>query len=146
MLNTIGGSPTQHQSAGGGLRKRGARRPGYKTWRSDRIQAGFTGSDANGLLDVGHENLAVADATGLGRAADGVDRFLDQVVPDHDLDFHLGQKVDDVFGAAIQFRVPLLSPETFGFRDRDALQSDFLKRLFHLVELEWLDDGLYFFH
>jgi len=26
------------------------------------------------------------------------------------------------------------------------LQSDFLKRFFHLVELEWLDDGFYFFH
>jgi hypothetical protein len=39
-----------------------------------------------------------------------------------------------------------LASETLGFGNGDALQSDFLKRLFHLVELEWLDDGFYFFH
>src|ERR1700730_1798343 len=57
---------------------------------SDGIQPGFSGPDANGFLDVGHEDLAVADGPGLGRAPDGVDRSLDQIVADHDLDFDLG--------------------------------------------------------
>src|SRR6185312_1509728 len=51
---------------------------------SDGVQSGFAGSDANGLLDVGHENLAVADPPGLRRAPDRVDRLLDQIVRNHD--------------------------------------------------------------
>src|SRR6202048_2774768 len=113
---------------------------------SNGVQPGFPGSDANGLFDIGHEDLAVADAPCLGRAPDRVDRFLDQFVSDHDLDFDLGQKVHDVLGTAIEFGVTLLPPETLGFGHGDALQSDFLKRFFHLVELEWLDDGFDFFH
>src|ERR1700681_3247810 len=113
---------------------------------SDGIQPRFPGSDREGLLDVGDEDLAVADAPGLGRPPDRVDRPLDQVIPDHDLDFDLGQKVHDVFRAAIEFGVAFLPPETLGFGDGDALQSDLLKCLFHLVELEWLDDGFDLFY
>src|SRR5262245_37319872 len=39
-----------------------------------------------------------------------------------------------------------LAPEALGLSHRDALQSHLLQRLLHLVELEWLDDGLNFFH
>src|SRR5436309_8008384 len=113
---------------------------------SDGIQPGFPCPDANGFLDVGHEDLAVADAPGLGRASDCVDRLLDQIIRNHDLDFDLGQKVNDVLRTAIELGVTLLPAETLGFGDGDTLQSDFLKRFFHLVELEWLDDGFYFFH
>jgi len=42
--------------------------------------------------------------------------------------------------------VPLLPAKTLGFGDGNALQSDLLKRLLHLVELERLDDGFDFFH
>src|SRR6185312_14326141 len=113
---------------------------------SDGVQSGFAGSDANGLLDVGHENLAVADPPGLRRAPDRVDRLLDQIVRNHDFDFDLGQKVHDVLGAAIEFGVTFLPPEALGFRDGDALESNFLERFLHLVELEWLDDGLDLLH
>ena len=44
---------------------------------SNRVLAGFSSSDADGFLDIGHEDLAVADPPGLGRAADRVDRALD---------------------------------------------------------------------
>src|ERR1700680_3011772 len=113
---------------------------------SDGIWPGFPGSDADGFLDIGHENLAVADAAGLGGAPDRVDGFLDQILPDHNLDFDLGQEVDDVLRTAIEFGVALLPPETLGFGDGNALQSNLLKRFFHLVELERLDDGFDFFH
>src|SRR5665647_300652 len=112
----------------------------------DRVQPGFSCPDANGFLDIGHEDLAVADASGLGRPSDGVDRPLDQVIPDHDLDFHLGKKVDDVFCAAIELGMTLLPAETLGFGHGDALQSDLLERLLYLVQLEWLDDGFDFLH
>src|SRR5437879_9011830 len=105
----------------------------------DSVQPGFSGSDPDRFLDVGDEDLAVADAPGLGGAADRVDGLFDQLVRNHDLDFHFGQEVDDVFRTAIEFGVSLLPAETLGFGDRDALQSDFLERLFHLVELEWLE-------
>src|SRR3954452_31229 len=68
---------------------------------SDSVQPGFAGADADRFLDVGDEDLAVADAPCLRGAADRVDRLLDQIVRDHDLDLHLGQEVDNVFGAAI---------------------------------------------
>jgi hypothetical protein len=113
---------------------------------SDGIQTGFSGSDANGFLDIRNENLAVTDAAGLGRAPYRVDRLLDQIVGDHNLDFHLWKKIHDVLCAAIEFGVSLLPSEALGFGDCDALQSDFLKRFFHLVELERLDDGFDFFH
>src|SRR5665213_408782 len=132
MLNTIGSGSTQYESAG--------------KFGSDGIQPGFTGPDANGFLDVGDENLAVADAAGLGGAPDRVDRLLDQVVRDHDLDFDLGQEVHDVLRPAIKFSVPLLPTEPLGFGDGNALQPDLLERLLHLVELERLDDGFDFFH
>src|SRR5450432_4333471 len=131
MLITIGASSTQYPQGNIG---------GVGGLRSDGVQPGFPGSDPNGFLDVVNEDLAVADTPGLGRAPDRVDRPLDQIIPDHDLDFDLGQKVHDVFRAAIEFGVAFLPSETLGFGDGDALQSDLLKRLFHLVELEWLDD------
>ena len=96
-LNTIGGSSIQYQTMLDPVTNAVG-----SQFRSDRVQPGFSGADADRLFDVGHEDLAVADAPGLGRAADGVDRPLDQIVPDHDLDFHLGQEVHDIFGAAIE--------------------------------------------
>src|SRR3981189_708320 len=112
---------------------------------SDSVQPGFAGSDPDRFLDIGNEDFAVADAPGLGGPADRVDRFLDEILADHDLDFDLGGEVHDVFRAPIEFGVPLLSSKALGFGDGDALQSDFLKRLLYLVELERLDDGFDFF-
>jgi hypothetical protein len=115
-------------------------------FRSDGIEPGFTGSDPNGLFDVGHEDFAVADAPGLGRPPDRVDRPFDQFIGYYDLDLNLGQEVHDILGAAIELGVALLSPEPLGFGNGNALQSNFLERFFDLVELEWLDDGFDFFH
>src|ERR1700738_2561802 len=144
MLITIGASSIQYPQDNIGILKTISE--GAGALDSDGCEPGFPSSDPNGFLDVGNKDLAVADTPGLGRTPDRVDRPLDQVIPDHDLDFDLGQKVHDVFSAAIEFGVPLLPSETFGFGDGDALQSDLLKCLFHLVELEWLDDGFDFFH
>src|ERR1700719_3664199 len=130
MFNTI--SECRHQNAAKS--------------RSDGIESGFPGPDANGLFDVGYEDLAVADTPGLGRSPDRVDRPLDQFIRDHDLDLDLGEEVHNVFRATIELGVALLSSEPLGFGDGNALQSDFLERFFDLVELEWLDDGFDFFH
>ena len=64
----------------------------------------------------------------------------------HDLDLHFGQKVHDIFGAPVKFGMALLAAEALGFGHGDALNADFLQRLLHFVEFEWLDDGFDFFH
>src|SRR6266702_2531557 len=70
MLHTFGGCSIQYRS--------------MEKVDSDGIQPGFPCPDANGFLDVGHENLAVADPPGLGRASDRVDRLSRPLaVPSH---------------------------------------------------------------
>src|ERR1700680_2818824 len=76
MLNTFGECSIQYQSIG--------------SVDSDGIQPRFPCPDAYSFLDVGYKDLAVADAPGLGRTPDRVDRPLDQIIGDHDLDFDLG--------------------------------------------------------
>ena len=68
------------------------------------------------------------------------------VVAEHHLDLHLGQEVDDIFGAAIELGVALLAAEALGLGHGDALQADLLQRFLHLVELERLDDRFDLFH
>ena len=90
---------------------------------SDRVRAGLPGADPDGLLDLRYKYLAIADAAGLGRGADRLDRRTEIFVRDHDLDLHLGQKVDDIFGPAIKLGVALLAAEAFRLEDGDALDS-----------------------
>ena len=107
---------------------------------------GLPGADADRLLDRRDENLAVADAPGVGRLPDRLDRPLDHRVLDDDLDLHLRQEVDDIFRAPIEFGVALLPAEALGLGDRDALDADLVKRILHVVELERLDDRFDLFH
>jgi hypothetical protein len=57
-------------------------------WR----HAGFAGADADDFLDVGHKDLAVADAAGLGRLADRVDAPSTDSSPSTTSIFTLGRK------------------------------------------------------
>src|SRR5207253_3172147 len=113
---------------------------------SDGVQAGFAGPDADGFLDVGDEDLAVADAAGLRRATDRLDGFFDHVVAEHNLDFYLGEKIHHILRPAIELGMAFLTAEALGLGDGDTLQSDLLQRLLYLVEFEGLDDRLDFFH
>src|SRR5271154_5388136 len=112
----------------------------------DRVRAGFAGADPDGLVDVRYKYLAIADAAGLGRAPDRLDRGTEILVRDHDLDFHLRQEVDDIFGAPIKLGMALLATEALRFQDSYALDSRLLQRLLHFIELERLDDRLDLFH
>src|SRR5271166_3754805 len=112
----------------------------------DRVRAGFAGADPDGLVDLRYKYLAIAYAAGLGRAADRLDRLTEILIRDHDLDFHLRQKVDNVFGPPIELGVALLTTEALRFQDGYALDSRLLQRLFHFIEFERLDDRLDLFH
>ena len=65
---------------------------------------------------------------------------------EHDLELHLRQEVDHVFGAPVELGVALLAAEALRLDHRDALKADLLERLLHLVELERLDDGFDLLH
>ena len=65
------------------------------------VRTGFTGANANGLFDGADKNFAVANFFRLGSVDDGFDRAVNLVVVQYDFDFHLGQEVDHIFGAAL---------------------------------------------
>ena len=75
----------------------------------------------NWLCDGPMKNLAVADAAGMGGPFNRFDRALNRVVFDDELDFHLGKKIDDIFSAAIKFRMPLLTAEAADIGDSHSL-------------------------
>src|SRR5262245_41526336 len=115
-------------------------------WSSDRVQAGFPGSDPDGFFDAGDEDLAVANAPGLRRTADRLDCFLDHVVAEHNLDLHLGQEIHHVFSPPVKFCMPFLAAKTLGFSHSYALQPDLLQGFLDLVEFERLDHRLDLLH
>src|SRR5690606_6614847 len=92
------------------------------------------------------EYLSIADLASVRRLGDRAHGRLKLCVRNDDLDLQLGQKVDDVFCAAIQLRMAALATEAFGFQHGHALQADPVKRLLHLVQLERLDDRFDLFH
>src|SRR5690242_11126629 len=61
--------------------------------RLDRIHPALSGSDPDRFLDIGYENLPVADAAGLRRATDRLDGFFRHVVGEHNFNFHFGQEI-----------------------------------------------------
>src|SRR5258708_2297548 len=114
--------------------------------RLDGVDSGFAGSDPDRFLDVRDEYLAVPDPAGLGSASDRLNGFFDHVVAENNFDLHLGEKIHDVFGTAIQFGMPLLAAEALGLGDSNALQPNFLKGFLHLVEFQLLYDRFKLFH
>src|SRR4029079_12286603 len=104
----------------------------------DRVRAAVAGPNANRLLDIGHEDLAVADAAGAGRLRDGFHHIVDQAVLDNDLDLHLWQEVDYIFGAAVELGMALLAAKTLHLGDGYAGDAGVMKGVLHVVELERL--------
>src|SRR5689334_7195149 len=45
----------------------------------ERLCTGLTGTDANDLFQLEHEDLAVADLAGVGRLLDGLDHLLEKI-------------------------------------------------------------------
>src|SRR5271169_785878 len=112
--------------------------------RSDRAIAVFVGTNPNDVFEVGDENLAVADFAGVRLELDCVDHRLVLLILDHQLNFQLGQKVDHVFRATVQFGVTLLTTESFHFVNRHDGDTETLKLLFYRIQSERLDDSFDF--
>src|SRR5947199_6355912 len=91
-----------------------------KSAPSDRVRAALAGADPDRLVDRHHENLAVADAPGMGGLLDRLDGALDHRILHHHLDLHLGQEIDDVLRPAIELGMALLAAKALGLGDGDA--------------------------
>src|SRR5713226_4008564 len=110
------------------------------------VDVGLARPDAKGLLNRSNEYLAVSNLASLGGGGDRFDDRLDAIGRHRDLDADLRQEIHGVFGAAVDFRVPLLAAITLDFARGHAVHADRDQRVANLVELEWLDDGDDEFH
>jgi hypothetical protein len=58
---------------------------------SERVGAGLAGADADDLLQIEDEDLAVADLAGVGGLLDRLDDLVEKIVLDGRLDLDLGR-------------------------------------------------------
>src|SRR5439155_4452129 len=108
----------------------------------DGVFATLTGADADDFVDRRDEDLAIADAPGLGRVRDGLDHLVHEIVLDDDLELHLRHEVDHVRTAAVDLFFAAGATEALDLGDRHALDADLAQRFFHFIELERLNDRL----
>src|SRR6266516_7768698 len=113
-----------------------------RQWQNlERVAVGFAGPDPQRVIDRRHEYLAVADLTGAGTRGDDVNRLFGEVRRDRDFDSELGQKIHDIFGAAIDLGVALLAAVPLDLGHGHAGNPDRGEGLAYLVKLEWFDNG-----
>ena len=82
----------------------------------------------------------------LAAGGDGVDRLVDHVARDGDLDFDLGQEAHGIFSAAINLGVAFLTAVALHLRNRKAVNADSGQSITDLFKLERLDDRHNNFH
>src|SRR5579884_466768 len=122
---------------------------GANPGRIRRLEGGLAalaGADADGLLDRGDEDLAVADLAGARRLQGDFDDLLRPVVGDHDLDLDFWQEIDNVGVAAILLRAAALPPIAAHVGDGHADDANGGKRLLDLVNFHRSDNALDLFH
>src|SRR5437879_1994966 len=79
------------------------------------VSATLSCSNADCVFDAVHEYLTVPNSSCMSGLLNGFDRAVEHAVVQDDFDFHFRQKIDNIFGAAIQFGVAFLPSETFRF-------------------------------
>src|SRR6478735_8556850 len=113
---------------------------------SDGIVPRLAGTDTDRFFHVGYEDFPIPDPARLGGGDNSLNCLFYHAVAQHNLKFHLGQEVDDVFRATIEFRMALLPAEALGLGDGDALEADLLQRVLHLIEFEGFNNCLDLLH
>src|SRR5262249_10053294 len=108
----------------------------------DSRGATLAGTDADHLLDRSDEYLAASDPPRARSLQNRLDGLPETLVGDQDGDLHLGEKVDHVFGPAVELGVPLLAPESLHLAHRHPMNTRRLQTLLHFIQLEGLDDGV----
>src|SRR6266702_905340 len=92
--------------------------------KSEGRGIGLAGADANRMVEVDDEDLAVADLSGFRGRRDGIDGLVDLIRGDSDLDLDLGQETHSVFSTAINFRMALLAAISLDFRHRETVNAN----------------------
>ena len=108
-------------------------------WKLQCRFVSFAGTDANDALQFSDENFAVANFSGVSRFADDIDDFIQLIVVNRHINLHFWQKVDAILGAAVELRVPYLTPKSFDLSDRQALNADGRQSFTHVFQFEWFD-------
>src|SRR4030095_16861748 len=94
----------------------------------------------------GNADLPCPDFPGLGRAREHARYLVHEVVRYHDFHLDLREEVHRVLATSIELGVALLTAKAPHLRHRHSDHPDAGEGLLHVVELEWLDDGLDLFH
>src|SRR5579883_3445330 len=103
-------------------------------------------TNADRLIDLGQENLAVADLARAGRRDDGLHRLLHDGVGQHRLELDLGDEVDGVLTPAVELGVALLAAMATHLEHGHALDADFVQGVLDRFQLGGLNDGIDFDH
>src|SRR6185503_8946450 len=108
------------------------------------IMSAFPGADANDFFNRVHENDPVADVAGLRSLLDDLDRFLDVVIAQNDIELNARQKVHFIGSDPPgQFDASLASmPAHFHHIHPD--DSDFRERLLDSDQFFLAEDGFDF--
>src|SRR5919112_719471 len=111
-----------------------------RTHRGHGRVVGLAAANPHDLLDVEHEDLAVADLAGPAAVAQRLDRRLDEVVGDRDLEPHLLRQPDADGRAAVGLDAVELTAVTLHAAHREPSDLGAVQRLEHLVGLLGTDD------
>lgn len=114
--------------------------------RSKSVVSVLARPDADCIFDGDHKDFTVSDFSCFRGFPYGVNHFGDDVVCDDDLDLDLWEEVHGVFTTPVDFGMTLLPAKAFDFADGHALDSDFGKGRFYVLQLEGFDDGFYELH
>lgn len=103
-------------------------------------------TDADSVLNVGDEYLAVANTTGRGSLHNDLDHAPGLFIRYDDLNLYLRQELNDIFSAAIELLVSFLAAKSFYFGYRYTQNTHTGQSLFNFFQLEWFDDRFYLLH
>ena len=106
----------------------------------------FPGTNTNHAGDVKDEDFTVTDFTGLRRADNGIHAGINDIVSDHNFDFHFRQKIHHVLRPAVQFGVAFLTAKALHFRHRHPGDADFGQRFAHVIQFERFNNRINLFH
>src|ERR1700733_3333570 len=113
---------------------------------SERGVVGLTGADADHAIDIGNENLAVADLAGLGGLHHRFHDLVHELGAHRDFDARLRHEINDVLGPAVEFGMAALPAEALDLGYGHARYADLGQGGPDGVELEGLYNCGYRFH
>ena len=82
----------------------------------------------------------------MGGLLNGFYCAFNQGVIKHYFKLYLGQKINNILGATVQFGMSFLAAKPLGFDDCNTLQPYFMQGFLYLVQFERLYNGLYLFN